>query len=399
MGLLRQAPITQMDGDPHTPGDAPTLTVEAKTAPWLTPKRARLMAIIAVGLLVLVVGGRWIGDRMAMVSTNDARVAADMVAVSTDISGRIVEKHVSSGDTVKAGDVLYSIDDRAAKYRLAEFEADVVRLQAEIDREAARIGLSSSKSGSTVAARNAESIAAEAAVGSAREDLIQAQREYTRAKDLHDRGFATDATYENAANALNSARLALAQAEAQLDRSGADRQVALVERDEVRLIEHELKVLQASLAQAQARVEGQRVVVDHHQIRSPIDGVIDELFYDVGEHSLQGFRVALLHDPDSVWVSANIKENQVRLIQAGARAEVRPDSEPGQLIVGEVGRVSDLTVAEAALMPNPNASGVFTKITQRIEVRIDLPDNELHLKPGTMVRVKIKKAFSSGGAQ
>ena len=89
----------------------------------------------------------------------------------------------------------------------------------------------------------------------------------------------------------------------------------------------------------------------------------------------------------------------MRHILAGARAEVRPDSAPGQMVEGAVGQVSNLTVAEAALMPNPNASGVFTKITQRVEVRIDLPNNDLNLKPGTMVRVKIDKSSDGGSNQ
>ena len=386
-------------------GDAPTLEdIEAREGAsgrktGLSPNQIKVAIAVVVGLLLIVLAARWLADRMSTVSTNDARIAADMVAVATDVSGRITEKRVSSGDAVRIGDVIYAIDDRAARYRLAELEADVARLKAEIDRESARIGLSSSKFGSTVAAREAESLAAVAAVESAKVDLQTAQREFDRTEGLFKRGLVTEATYDAAANTLNAAQLTLAQAKAQVEKTGADRRTALVERDEVSLIEHDLKVLQASLLQAEARVEGQRVRVDQHQIRSPINGIVDELFYDEGEHSLQGFRMALLHDPGAVWVSANIKENEVRHILAGARAEVRPDSAPGQMVEGAVGQVSNLTVAEAALMPNPNASGVFTKITQRVEVRIDLPNNDLNLKPGTMVRVKIDKSSDGGSNQ
>ena len=359
-------------------------------------RHPKLMAGLVLSIFLLWFAGLWLGDRMATISTNDARVAADMVAVSTDISGRITAKHVSSGDSVQAGDILYSIDDRKARYLLAEYQADADRLRAEIDREAARIGLSVSKTGSTVDARDAEALAARAAVAAAKADLETAQRDYDRTKDLFERGFVTQAAFDIVSNRIDSARLDLAKAEAELDKSGADRQTAIVERDEVRLIEHELQVLRAALLRSEARVEGQLVVLDQHQIRSPIDGVVDELFYDVGEHSLQGFRMALLHDPNAVWVTANIKETEVRHVRTGARAEVRPDSTPGRLVVGEVSRVSDLTVAESALMPNPNASGVFTKITQRIEIRIDLPKDDRNLKPGTMVRVKIDKNHEQG---
>lgn len=385
-----------MDGEAHPPDSSESRTVNAlqESSPARRAPLARFasrFATLILALLVLAALAMWIAERLKTVATNDARVSADMVAVATDISGRIVEKHVDTGDQVAVGDALYSIDDREARFRLAELEADVVRLQAEIDREAARIGLSTTKSGSMFAARDAESIAARAALALSQAELETAEREFDRTQDLYNRGFATKAALDIAVDELDAARFAVAEAEADLEKTGADRNTALIEQDEVRLIEHELEVLSASLLQAQARVEGQRVVVDNHQIRSPIKGVVDELFYDVGEHSLQGFRMALLHDPDSVWIKANVKETQVRYVENGARVEIRPDSQPGRVIEGTVAQVGNLTLAEAALMPNPNATGVFTKITQRIEVRIELSENDLGLKPGTMVQVKIDK--------
>ena len=118
---------------------------------------------------------------------------------------------------------------------------------------------------------------------------------------------------------------------------------------------------------------------------------MDETFFDAGERTLAGFRVALLHDPGKVWVSANIKETQVRYVKVGALAHIKVDSAPGANITGRVSVIRDLTVAEAALMPNPNATGVFTKITQRIPVRIDLDPGDTHLRPGSMVRVAIER--------
>lgn len=387
-----------MDGDPH-PLAVDTPPVKAPTGPFARLKRPRLLMSLALAALLLVLAGRWIADRMATVATTDARIATDLVAVATDISGRITALHVSSGDRVSAGDVLFSIDDREARFRLAEYEAEVARLSAQIERESVRIGLSESKAGSEVAARQAGSSAADAAVEAAKADLDIAQRDFARASDLFNRGLIPQSAYDIARNAQESARQAVSRAEAERATANADQATALVARDEVALIAHELQVLRAALQRAQAQVEGQRVVVDQHQIRSPIDGVVDELFYDVGEHSLRGFRMALMHDPTALWVSANVKETEIRHIQPGARAEIRPDAAPGQVIEGEVGKVGNLTVAEAALMPNPNASGVFTKITQRIEVRIDLPEDTVGLKPGTMVRVKIDKPRKGGNDQ
>jgi len=337
-------------------------------------------------------------DRAAYVSTSDARIAADMIAVSTDISGRITAVHVGEGDKVKAGDVLYTIDDREARYTLAEYEAEANRLRAQIAREEARITLSSSKAGSEVAARRAGTQSASASVEAARSNLDTAQREYERTKDLFERGLLPQTNFDQAKNALDTAKQGLLRAEADRQSAVADQQTASIAGKEVQLIEHDLSVLRAALEQAEARVAAQEVVLEQHTIRSPIDGVVDEMFYDPGEHSLRGFRMALLHDPDAVWVSANIKETDIRLIQPGAPVRVSADSEPGRKLEGRVTKIHDATIAEAAMMPNPNANGVFTKITQRISVRIDVEDAGVRLRPGTMVRVSIRKQKPEEGA-
>ena len=149
------------------------------------------------------------------------------------------------------------------------------------------------------------------------------------------------------------------------------------------------------MRQANAQIEERKIVIAKHKIRSPIDGVIDELFFDTGERSLQGFRVALLHNPDDVWISANIKETEIRKIAAGDHVSVHVDSQPNAKITGSVSTIRELTISEMGLMPNPNATGVFTKITQRIPIRIDLDDTEAALRPGSMVRVRIDRSSDS----
>ena len=149
------------------------------------------------------------------------------------------------------------------------------------------------------------------------------------------------------------------------------------------------------MRQANAQIEERKIVIAKHKIRSPIDGVIDELFFDTGERSLQGFRVALLHNPDDVWISANIKETEIRKIAVGDRVRVRVDSQPNIKITGAVSTIRELTISEMGLMPNPNATGVFTKITQRIPIRIDLDDTDATLRPGSMVRVRIERSSDS----
>jgi membrane fusion protein (multidrug efflux system) len=380
-----------MDGDTQLLTET-TLTARQRAAAFLQSPRTRQRIALVAALLVVAFAVRFVLDRAAYVSTADARIAADMIAVSTDISGRITSVAVSEGDRVVAGDVLYTIDDREAVFMLAQLEAEANRLRAEIAREEARAGIATSKAGSQVAARQAGTRSASASVEAARSNLENAQQEHDRTKNLFEQGRIPKSTYDQAKNTLDTAAQALLRAQAERETAAADQRTASITGEEVRLIDFDLSVLHAELERAEARVEAQKVVLEQHTIRAPAAGVIDELFYDAGEHSLHGFRMALMHDPDSVWVSANIKETDIRNVHPGAEVKVKADSNPSSTIRGRVTRVREATLSEAAMMPNPNASGVFTKITQRIKIRIDLEPTDVHLRAGTMVTVRIRKS-------
>ena len=358
-------------------------------------KRVRLITGALVLLAAIFLIAQFLIDRGRYVSTADARISSDMIAVSTDISGRITSVDVGEGDEVAMGQVLFTIDDREAAYALAELEAEADRLRAEIAREETRADLATSKAGSEVAARTAGTQSASAAVIAARSDYDTAKRDHERVQDLFDRGRVAQAALDQATNQLETAEQALRRAEADRLRAAAEQKTATIAGEEVSLIGHDLAVLRAALNQAEARVDAQEVVLDQHKIRSPIAGVVDELFYDVGEHSLRGFRMALIHDPASAYVSANIKETEIRHVQPGAPVEIKVDAFPGLALDGHVARINNTTLAEAALMPNPNANGVFTKITQRISVKIEVDGAEVPLRPGTMVQVRILKQDTS----
>lgn len=380
-----------MDGDTQLLTENP-LTARQRAAALFKSARVRRQGAIGATLILVLLAGLFMVDRGAYVSTADARIAADMIAVSTDISGRITSVTASEGDRVSAGDALYTIDDREAQYLLAQFQAEANRLRAEIAREEARAGLATSKAGSQVAARQAGTRSASASVEAARVNLENAQQEHNRTKNLYEQGRIPKSTYDQAKNALDTAAQALLGAQAERETAAAEQRTASITGEEVRLIDYDLSVLHAELERAEARVDAQKVVLDQHTIRAPIDGVIDELFYDAGEHSLRGFRMALMHDPDAVWVSANIKETDIRKVAPGAPVLVRADSHPSERLEGRVTRIREATLSEAAMMPNPNANGVFTKITQRIKVRIDLEPSGVHLRTGTMVTVRIRKS-------
>ena len=124
-------------------------------------------------------------------------------------------------------------------------------------------------------------------------------------------------------------------------------------------------------------------------IRSPVDGVVDRTFVQVGEYVRPGQRLAIVHDPKHVWIEANIKETQIRKLAVGQPVEVRVDAYPEDVFSGRVRTIGSSTTGSFALLPNPNPSGNFTKITQRLPVRIEIDQTGERLAPGMMVEVHI----------
>lgn len=189
--------------------------------------------------------------------------------------------------------------------------------------------------------------------------------------------------------------LLLDQLEARLDaaRAGRERLAAertlIDERARLDVLDREIDALGHREAELRSRIEQQRLDLADRTIRSPIDGVVDRVFARAGEYVRPGQRLAIVHDPKRVWIEANVKETQIRKLAAGQPVEVRVDAYPGKVLRGRVRSIGSATTGSFALLPSPNPSGNFTKITQRIPVRIDVERSGERLAPGMMVEVRI----------
>jgi membrane fusion protein (multidrug efflux system) len=166
---------------------------------------------------------------------------------------------------------------------------------------------------------------------------------------------------------------------------------AQAERAEVAVLRSELDATRKQRIQAVRQLVRAETELDYHTITSPVNGVVDELFVDPAEHLSVGQRVLVMHDPRRIWVNANVKETDLRHFDAGDPVTIQVDAYPGETRRGVVRRIGDAATSQFALLPNPNPSGNFTKITQRVEVTIDLEEHDPRLKPGMLVEVKIPR--------
>ncbi|MGA7985724.1 MAG: efflux RND transporter periplasmic adaptor subunit, partial [Burkholderiales bacterium] len=164
---------------------------------------------------------------------------------------------------------------------------------------------------------------------------------------------------------------------------------AAAERAQLEVLAAQREVLEQREAELGAKLARQRLDLEDRVVKSPLRGVIDRTFVEPGEYVGAGQRLLLMHDPASVWVEANIKETQLARLAPGQRVEVHVDAFPERDLDGRVERIGNSATSSFALLPTPNPSGNFTKVTQRVPVRISIAQRAGRLRPGMMVEVRI----------
>jgi membrane fusion protein (multidrug efflux system) len=350
----------------------------------------RAVAVLLIVLLLLGAGGWWLYRQFTHVFVDDARVAADMLSLSSRVPGWVTEVRVIEGDSAPAGSLLVAIDSRDSRLQLAQIEAQlagIVSRRAEIE---ARIRMTDHDTANKIAAQEAA-----IRVAQARQAAVIAQRDFARQENqrsekLAPLGGLAQARLDQTRADLESAEQQVKSARADLENAHALLAQAKAAREELAVLERQLAELgpQADDLEAQR----QRMLIDlaDRRIVMPFAGVVDQRFVDPGEYVSAGQRLLMVHDPQAVRVEANVKETDIRFFKPGKAVEVRVDALPGEVFEGVVERVSHAATSEFALLPNPNPSGNFTKITQRLPVRIRVRQRDGLLKPGMMVELEAR---------
>lgn len=364
-------------------------TVFSRLARAALSGRGKLWLLGAVALLLIMWGADWIYYRWTHVYLDDARIDGEVITISSRVSGWITELPVIEGDRVKKGQLLARIDDRDM---VLQREVLVARLKAVENQAAAAQAQTGQVDQETLGKFESETsrlAAAQAEVASLAVQLKQALDDYQRAKDLaEDKWLSPQAmerartTYEQVRENHRKAQAEVAAARGMLSAAGGSRR-------QLQVMARQLLVLQHQADEISAEIRRRDVDIADRTIASPADGLVVMTFARQGEHVSPGQRILMFHDPDRIWVEANVREVEVRMLEPGMKAEIRVDAYPGKVFAGEVFRIGQTATSKFALLPDPNPSGNFTKITQRLPVRIRLADKDPALRPGMMVEVTI----------
>jgi len=326
----------------EAPADA-TAAVEETTIAESKPRSFRRVSMMLIVPLLIVAGILYYFFAGAgSVSTDNATVKQDIVSVSAQVNGPVVEVRVKNGDHVKRGDLLFRIDPDS--YRVA--------------LEQAQAQLAAAKLQTTQLRTQATGTGAD--ITGAQANLEIKRNALSRQTALLKQGFTTRTDYDDALNEVRTAETDLADARAR----AANAHAAIAPGE------------QPSIGQAQAAVDKARLDLSRTEIRAPMDGNIanaDRL--QVGQMAVTGVGMLSLVRSAQAWVEANFKEKDVGAMVPGQRAKIEIDAYPGHEFVGHIQSVGAGTGSEFAILPAQNANGNWVKVTQRVPVRIAFDGN------------------------
>jgi membrane fusion protein, multidrug efflux system len=332
-----------------------------------------LAIIVALGFMALATlrWDAWVGNAGTQ-TTNDAYVRAEMARLSSRVAGEVLKVTVTDFQRVKTGDLLVQIDPADYEAQVAQAQAAVEAAQATLDNLSNQIELQYA----TIAQAQASQVAASAAD-------VEARQEQERQQSLSQ-------TEAGTRQKLEQATAAYAKAEADLR---ASRAVIAAQQHQLEVLQGTKKQRAAEIAGAKAQLAAAKLKLGYTKITAPFDGVVSERQVQPGDYVNIGSNLIDVVPLPHVYVIANYKETQLTHVVPGQPVEITIDSFPGQILRGRVERIAPASGSQFALLPPDNATGNFTKIVQRIPVRVAFDDNQPlleKLRPGMSVVTHIR---------
>ena len=367
------APAPQAEASPPQTAQAPAAAAPEK-APE-APKKRRSMVLPIIAVVALAAGGwygyNWWTDGRFLVSTDDAYIEGDIAVIAPKVSGYIAKVNVVENQQVKAGDPLVTLDDGDYQIALEQAEAQISTEKLSLNRIDAQI-----------AGADASLQQAQAQKGSLDAALRGAEINLKRATELQSKDVGTAASSDNAQIAFEQAKANVVAGQAGIVSAQANIELLKAQRKEA-----ESTVRSLELSRDKAARDLSFTV-----LKAPYDGVIGNLAAQTGDLVSVGKRLASLVPMTELYIDANFKETQIARLVPGSKVRVHVDAFDDEAIEGTVQSLSPASGSVFSMLPPENATGNFTKVIQRLPVRIVFTKEEIakhHLRAGLSVVVDV----------
>jgi len=366
---------------------------------WRTLATPLLILFLAAAIVVTITWNwnAWEGGKIEQ-ATDDAYVHGDITPLSTKVAGIVRDVKISDYQQVKSGELLVQLDDDDYKAQVAQASAAVEAAKAAIEdnyreRELQDARIERALAG--VSQAKAQIIAAQAGIEAAQADVVRTEDERNRQEGLIETRSTTPQRVEQAVDEQERASAQLASRKADLDQANAllhSSELAVeAERRAKAVLESQEGQLVADLHAKEAALTVAQVDLGYTKIFAPADGTVGQLQVHPGQLVSPGTQVVSFV-PLIKWVQANYRETQLTNMKVGDPAEIRIDEYPGRVIQGKVLEIAPASGSQFALLPPDNATGNFTKVVQRIPVKIALENSDFaeSLRPGLSVTATVR---------
>ncbi|MBB3350566.1 HlyD family secretion protein [Rhizobium lentis] len=373
VAVVADAPKAEARDTPPAP--AQSAPAQAPVAPPAAAKKRR-SPVLPIVVLALLAGGGWYGyewwtNGRFMVSTDDAYIEGDIATISPKVTGYVAKVNVVANQEVKAGDVLATLDNGDYQNALDQANAQIATEQLSLSRIDAQI---EGAKASLVQAQ-AQKTALEATVRGA-------EIKQKRQSDLQAKSVGTTADLDDANTALDQAKANLA---------GGDANIVAAQAN-IAILEAQRKEAEGSVRSLEISRDKAARDLSFTVLKAPYDGIVGNRSVQEGDLVSPGQRLMALVPVRQLYIDANFKETQIQHLVPGSKVKVHVDAYDDHPIVGTVESISPASGSVFSLLPPENATGNFTKVIQRVPVRIALPQDALdsgRLRAGLSVVVNV----------
>lgn len=396
---MATSPVPAVNPSPATGPKAVEQQPSPLKSAWQNYGTPLIVLLLAIAIIVTIARNwnGWEGAHIEQV-TNDAYVRGDLTPLSTKVPGLVRDVKVNDYQQVHKGDLLVQLDDDDYKAQVAQAAAGVEAAKAALENNRRQRELQDAKIDRAVAGidqANAQIVAAQAGKEAVQAELTRARQERARQEALFQTNSTTQQTVEKAV--ADEERFAAQYGSSDADLTAArtslrsNEAAAEAERRSKTVLESQEMQLVADLHAKEAGLEVARVNLGYTQVLAPADGTMGERQVRTGQLVSPGTQVMTFVE-NIRWVAANFRETQLTNIKVSDPAEVRVDAYPGQVFKGHVLEIAPASGSQFALLPPDNATGNFTKVVQRVPVKIALDDSSLtsQLRPGLSAVVTVR---------
>jgi len=353
-------------------------------------KQKWLFVILAIGILVgSFYGIRWLHYYFTHASTDDASVEGDLISVSSTVSGKIRLLPIREGEHVKKGQLIAQLREEDYQAKVDVASGVVQSINASLNEAMADELLVKEKTGKDVQRAEAVLYASQARLKEAEANIQLATLDFKRISKLYKSKTVSASEMDKVQAAYTLATARLATAEEEINENRAKLNVAQANTGEVTLKKRRVESLKGKLKEAEAELEAARLKLAHTTVTSPIDGVVARKISHIGEVISAGQPISIVVNLNHIWVEANLEETRVEHIRLGQFVDIKVDAYPNTRFTGKVINIGAAAASEFALIPDSRSAGNFTKVTQRIPIKIEVVDPDEQLRPGMMVTVGI----------